>query len=385
MRVLVCLLVLVLTMACSSSPDAQQGSDGGSLLVTRQDGSIHRVDPESAETIEVGGASLQGGPVQPTSSPDGSVVVWSAVTAAGSPVVMISDGEGTREVESPTLPFFYHFDPTGTTVAALGNDPEEAGVVALLLIDLSEGEVEVVDSGQPYFLDWHPTESRLAVHVGDTELAIVEPGNPRQRLEVEPALFQAPAWTDDERIVAALQRAQITASAVEVQAVTSDLALVDGDSTVQRLAEVGGVTQFAVAGSRVAYIEGETGLGTLSVVDLEGGEPQVVDDDEVGTLDWSPDGESLLYQVLDPEAGLEPRVWDGAEVVSYEPFLPSRVLVSQYLPFWSQYTRSITQWAPDGSAFAVADAADGEGEVMVQPLEGDRRSMGPGEMVTWTP
>ena len=65
--------------------------------------------------------------------------------------------------------------------------------------------------------------------------------------------------------------------------------------------------------------------------------------------------------------------------------MPTETFVTQYLPFWAQYTRNLTQWSPDSSAFAYAAADGEEGEIRIQPLDGEVESVGAGEMVIWAP
>ena len=68
---------------------------------------------------------------------------------------------------------------------------------------------------------------------------------------------------------------------------------------------------------------------------------------------------------VDREArALTPRVWDGEDTVVFPSFLPSRVWLVQYLPFWDQYSRSLTLWSPAGDAFTYlsgVSARNGEG------------------------
>ncbi|HJR93393.1 MAG TPA: hypothetical protein VJ938_13195, partial [Acidimicrobiia bacterium] len=81
-----------------------------------------------------------------------------------------------------------------------------------------------------------------------------------------------------------------------------------------------------------------------------------------------------------------PHVWDGDAVVDFAGFMPTAMFVNQYLPFWAQYTRTITQWSPDSTGFAYAAAPDdGPGQVRFQPLDGEIVDMGEGEMVIWSP
>lgn len=376
--------VAILLAACSGSADQAEPGGPGELVVTGPEGEVRLVDPETGETEELDAAAGHPGSVQPTASHDGGTIVWSAATDDGRPVVRVHTDGGRRDIEVPTLPYFYAFDAASATVAALGNDPEGAGV-ALLLVDLDTDEARIVEVGQPYYLDWHPNEPTLVVHVGTSDLAILDTDDGRDPLAIEPGPFQAPAWTGEGRVLAPVSSEGATAAVGElVQATIDELAVIDAtDGTFQPVAAIDEMVMFEVAADRVAYVEGDTGVGPLAVVGLDGEDPVEVADD-VAAFEWSPSGDLLLFHVIEADVGFVPHVWDGEEVEEYPPFVPTVTFLSEYLPFWSQYVRTITQWAPDGTAFAYAEGTD-ESTVWIQPRDGERRAMGPGVMVSWSP
>jgi TolB protein len=381
---LVVLAALVATAlaACTAEPELV---DSGYLVITGANGSVTLVDREGGEPEVVSPASGGPVPVQATVSADGAILVWSDVSATGGRVVMIHDEAGTRQLAVPTLPFYYAFTPDGSTVAALGNDPAGRGV-ALVMIDLDEDTAELVEVGQPYFIDWSPDGDRLAVHLNDDMLGLVDRAGDRTGVEVSPAMFSAPAWTEDGRIVAVLASDQLTAAAVSLQAARFTLALVDpDDATTETVAVLAEAAAFEVSGDRIAYLHGDTGLGSLSVVGLDGSDPVEVAGDGVVAFEWSPDGQALLFYTLAESLELVPHVWDGDTVVEHPGFVPTEMFITQYLPFWAQYTRNITQWSPDSSAFAYADGGGDAGEVWVQPLDGEAEEVAAGEMVIWAP
>lgn len=374
MRTAALLVGIGLFVGCTSTGEE---ADPGRLLVTGEAGEVWLVGPDSAERQVLAEETLHPGPVQPTSSRDGDSVVWTTATEEGEPVVSVHTAEGRRDVDVPVFPFFYAFDADDEILAALGNDPDGEGV-ALMLVDLAMDQAGIVDSDQPYYLDWHPEESLLAVHVGFRELALLEQGE-RKALPVQTGDFQAPAWTDDGRIVALHEFEGATAS-MGVQAESAQLVVVDtSDGSHQTLAATEGPVAFDVAGERVAYMGGGS---SLRVVGLDGEGDAEISSETVATFEWSPTGDLLLFHVVEEDVGLVPHVWDGDETVEYQAFQPTAVFVTQYLPFWSQYARTVTQWAPDGSGFAYADGNE-EPIIWVQPLDGERREAGPGVMVTW--
>lgn len=370
--------------ACSSAPDE---AGPGHLVVTAGDGSVSLIDPETGEAELLGPGSAPGIPVQPTASPDGATVVWSGVDDGGDPYIAWYRDGGTRHIPSPTLPFYYAFSADGEQLAFLGNDPDGAGV-ALLAMSVDDAEPRLLEVGRPYYFDWSPDGSQLAIHVGFEFLGTLDLlDGGRADVGSRPGPFLAPAWTEDGRIVAVTGTEELTASLGNLQAAGFDLTLVspDGGAT-EPIVEVVEAVAFEVAGTRLAYVEGDDGTGALRVLGLDGSGGETVADGGVATFEWSPDGTSLLYTTLvEGEPALQPHVWDGSAATAYPTYRPTATFVTQYLPFWAQYTRTITQWAPDGSGFAYAAAADGGETVMVQPLGGEPRDVGEGQMVIWAP
>lgn len=382
MRTTLAVTIAILFAACTGSTEPD---DPGNLVVTGLDGEVQLVDVETGEIEELDTAARHPGSIQPTASHDGRTVVWSAVTDDGQPVVRVHTDDGRRDIDVPTLAYFYAFDAASATLAALGNDPEGAGV-ALVLVDLETDEARVVEVGQPYYLDWHPDDPTLVVHVGTSDLAILNTEGDRDRVAIEPGRFQAPAWTGEGGVLAPVTSEGATAARGElVQTTIDELAVIDAsDGSFRAVAAIDEMVMFEVTADRVAYVEGDTGLGPLTVVGLDGDDPVVVADDDVAAFEWNPSGDHLLFHVVDPDTGLVPHVWDGDEVVEYPAYVPTATFLSEYLPFWSQYVRTITQWAPDGTAFAYAEGTD-EPTVWIQPRDGERRSMGAGVMVSWSP
>lgn len=376
--------LLVLGAACTSGP-ADDGS--ARLLVTASDRSVVIVDPESEEQqVLREGAGAPPAPVQPVASPDGETVVWSELTDDGPRLAVHHDGD-TRRTEAPFLPFFSAVSPDGSRLAALGNHPSGDGV-ALGLAQLPDGRLEIVDRGRPYYLDWHPDGDRLAVHVGTGVLATLTPDGTRTLTGVVPGVFQAPDWTPDGELVAVVERGGLTASLAAVQATSQELAVIDADGGPRVIVGLDGGAAFEVSGDRIAYLDLErtsaVPTGTLAVATLEGEEIARVGEEEVVAFQWSPDGEQLWYLTVDRER-LVPWVWDTSGTRSYQPFEPTSTFVAEYLPFWDQYTRTVSVWAPDGSAFVGVETLGGGGQVWIQPLDGERRVLGDGMFASWLP
>ena len=184
----------------------------------------------------------------------------------------------------------------------------------------------------------------------------------------------------------ALIYAMVTVSAADRTITTEELARIG--SIVRELARLQGSAAFTVdpEHERVAYTDTvgrrAYSLGPLYVVPLEGGEPEQVTDEQVVAHQWSPDGRRLLYMsFVEDIGGLAPHVWEGGVETGFEAFVPTPTFTQSYLPFWDQYTRSMTLWAPDSESF-VYPSVDG---VMTQRVEdGSPEVLAEGEFASWS-
>jgi Tol biopolymer transport system component len=313
-------------------------------------------------------------PSQPTWAPDGTFAVWTEIAADGSSAtIAMGNEESQRRIDGGTAPFFYGFSPTGESLAYLGNDPEGGGV-ALGLLNIAAGAARLLDAGQPYYLDWSPDGSRLAVHANQSDLYLLDEEGNRTDLDAHPGLFQAPAFLSDDRLLIVNGE---------------NLAVLDIDSSdLTDIAPVSRFSAFAPSpnGERVAFIDNsEAAPGALSVVSLEGGEAQRIEEAPVVMFDWSPDGSRLLYLTLTQE-GLVPFVWTDSVTTSGELFLPTRTFFQSYLPFWDQYSRFLTMWRADGSGFVLPRTNGDAAEIALYPSDAsDSQVVAPGEMAVPAP
>ena len=131
-------------------------------------------------------------------------------------------------------------------------------------------------------------------------------------------------------------------------------------------------------------------FGPLTVTDLDSGEEETVSEQPVLAYQWSPAGDRLLYLATE-ESIDHPTfrwfVWDGESSTRYAPVTPTTIFATAYLPFWDQYARSHTLWAPDGSAFAYTGLnQEGDPTVWVQPIgDSDPEPITTGDVAFWSP
>ena len=361
------LTVGLVAVACSSS------SALGPLLVQSAQGGVSALALDGTASpllAETAGVQVR----QPTWSPDGRLAVWTELEAAAMTTsIAMGDETNQRRIEVPTAPFYYSWSPASDRLAYLGNAPDGQGV-ALGMVDVAAGSASLVDGGAPYYFDWQPDGERLAIHVAGRVLAFLSIDGTRTEIPIATGRFQAPAFLPDGRLVV------LTAGPPQA------LSVVDSAGEITNLAPVEGVSMFVPTadGDRIAYtdVSVEDGRGELREVSTSGGEPQVVDPGPVAGFVWNTAGTRLLYFTIDLEAQeLIPNVWDGSEITRYPGFSPSATFITEYLPFWDQYSRSLTLWSPEGDAFVIPNASD---RILVQRLEEDSPAdVGAGVFATW--
>ena len=372
MRRLVIVGALGLLVSCTPAPALPP------LLVVTDDQAVNAISPEG-ETVELVAADPNRSVSQATWAPDGRLAVWTEVdAAAGEAVIAMGDSQGQRRIDGGTLPFFYAWSPAGDHVAYLGNSPDGAGV-AMGLVDVAAGTARLIDSGAPYYLDWAPDGSRLAVHIDSTFLGFVDLEGNRTPLTTVAGLFQAPQFLDDGRL--------LVATGGDLQGV----ALSEDSGEPVLIAPTTGGTFFSASsnGDLLAYTDTANApiLGSLAVVPIDGGEPQSVTDEGVVAFEWAPSGEQLLFMTVN-EAGtaLIPQVWDAGTVQPYEELLPTQEMISSYLPFWDQYSRVLTLWAPDGASFVLPVTGENGGSIVVYDVaSGDTTRVSGGRFASWAP
>ena len=82
------------------------------------------------------------------------------------------------------------------------------------------------------------------------------------------------------------------------------------------------------------------------------------------------------------------QVWDGEVASRIGPtFQPSPTFWRDYVPFYGQFSQSMTLWSPDGSSFAFAGLIGERAGIWVQDLDAGEPSfvLDGGSVVAWSP
>lgn len=389
--------------ACTAAPvgparpapsfDELPGVEGDRLLVLAEDGTILTVTPDGGDPVIL----RRPGPIdveasQPVWAPDGSAVSWVEVATGAPPtsslLVTTPPARSVRtEVPVDAAMFYLQWDPTSRRVAYLGASGESIGF-GWAEPDAEEGAVaQTIRRGNPFYVSWAPEGDRLLVHVGTDRLGRLGLDGKLVELGERPGLFHAPVWLPDDRLV-------------YVTGGSERQALVIRDRTrIRVLHRFRGAIEFVVSpdAERIAYrVDAGDAIGPLAIVDVATGRSQVIADVAPVAFEWSPDGRRLLVlgqqPPTDPTSTPAPTgrwfVWNGrtAQPVGV-PFFPSPRYVRDYLPFFGQYTQTMTLWSPDGRSFAFAALIGDRDGIWVQDVDAEEPSLvvEDGSIVAWSP
>jgi TolB protein len=267
-------------------------------------------------------------------------------------------------------------------------------------------------TGSPFYWQWSADGDSLLAHVGlsgpGARLGFsgVAADTLEQNLDA-PGFFQAPAISPSGRWLAyATDRGG--ARAVIVRSAPG-LTVEPIEREVRHI----GLTAltFSPTEDRLALMRPPEDapfiFGAISLLDAETGLLEPLVDESALAFFWSPDGRRIAYLTFAPRGGeiagpqgasvqvraeqqRPPRftlkvveVADG-RVVDLGAFVPSRLFVQQFLPFFDQYALSHRIWSP-GSEALVLPILDEEGrsQVTVFTLDGERRTVIAGDGPFW--
>ncbi len=370
------------------------------LLVQGADGNIYTIDPDGNNALALtNDATAERLYTQPTWSPLGEEIAWSRIDVVGdrpraTVVTSLYDGSATNGLEVAYPPFYLYWSPTGEQLAYLSTwvDAGQQSM-ALRLVDLSgeNYEATTLALGAPFYFSWSPDGTQMITHIGSDRLELQPLDADASSVDALPGLFPAPQWLGDgESVVYAI----LDEDGEKQQLIRSNLV----DEKQLKVVDFEGRISFTAnpVGNQLAYVLTSpfaqmSALGTLYVADLETGGIREVSDGQVVGFFWSPDGSKLAYMQLEEvekELGIRWYVWDGKQRTQYEFFMPTSTFLNSYLPYFDQYSRSMTLWSPDSSAFTYAGMhSDRIAGVWVQEVKEGARPfyVANGVHASWSP
>jgi hypothetical protein len=331
-----------------------------------------------------------------TRSTDGTV--WELVTAA-------VDGSERTTHELPGRPDYITYDPTASRVLALTPSPQGFGLVIVETgggVDATQ-PFTVVDLGRPYYSDFSPDGERLIAHVA-ADMRVVDLSGERRSLELLSVGHQAPVWhpsddvvyfTTDSGLGERVVSHRLDTGATAELTGSSAFVFLDLDPTGERLA----ISAFGAAPE-----------GSGDVIDAFRSPPRQGSPDALGTGVWIVDSADGATTLLDERPATAP-MWDptGTQVLVRDSLSGvgrwhvfaldgtrtgtvghdvDESLLPTYLPFWDQYERSQTVWAPDGRYFVhVGASEDGRSGVWVHDAStsGASSFLVDGDVAFWSP
>jgi WD40 repeat protein len=393
------ILIVALLASCTGTPEGPSGAlpslstfphpiSGDRLLVLKDDGSILTIGPDGSAPIPlVRSRGIDVETRQPVWSPDGRSVAWAELEltdqgASSRVVTSAPDGSSRTEFPVETGTFFLQWDPTSSRIAYLGNFEGAIGMGVAGRSANGDPVATTLGVGQPFYLSWSPEGQQLLIHVGSETLGTLDLERNLVPIGDAPGIFQAPVWLADGRMVYA-------ATAKDRQS----LVVRDGNRAKELVAFEGSIEFVASPdGTRIAYrVDDGSGLGGIDVVDVRSARSHNVTDAPTSAFQWSPDGRRLLLMTM--EESDDPtthrwQVWDGKVASQIGPtFLPSPTFWRDYVPFYGQFSQSMTLWSPDGSSFAFAGLIGERAGIWVQDLDAEEPSfvLDGGSVVAWSP
>jgi Tol biopolymer transport system component len=416
------LAALVLAVAGCLFSGLEPGS--GLIVYVGMDDNIYTIDQYGENKQAVTQSIPDGGGEnrvyqQPTWSPDSNRVAFIQTGTRGNgtqtAALFTAQADGSDLVETfsseDQFPFYLYWSPDSQQLSFLTTGGSESGLV-LYMVSPQGGEAQVLGIGQPFYWDWSPDSHSILIHTGgstrlnpDARLALLglDGAVMEAELNLQPAFFQAPAWSPDgEKFLLA----------AESDSEGEGLLLTDTNGeilSVLRSVDDSIAFSWSPDGDWVAYVSednrGSEGISrTLVYLDPDRAEEsRSVEQDLVIAFFWSPDSRKIAYfvpqvnvpsekqvslQVQEVQFTLELHVLDvqtgnSQRLIEYTPtedFL-------RIMQFFDQYQRSATVWSPDSNNLVIS-AVDQDGEHVIYAVDvsenSEARRLASGSLAFWS-
>ncbi len=353
----------------------------------------------------------------PTWAPDGRRLAFIGPDKTNSSVLYMSPTSNSEPVivfdEPSAAPFYLYWAPDSQSITFL---TQELSGLAMRQVNTQTPDANrTLAEGAPFYWVWSPESDKMLLHVGgsraassEAHISLLDNNEEAERVELNlaPGQFQAPVWSSDGKFIYYIAAdGQKDETLYKTNAETLEQTVVT---------ELGGFAHMVLSpdNRHIAYLQLERGLpppfGKAYLVDTNGKNHQLLMDDPVASLYWSPDGTKLaLLSVNRTKDGstaqkiqglatplvqeLQLRWWiynvDTEELEPLVSFLPTEAFL-QTVPYFDQYHLSLTFWSPDSRYFVVTkdNSSKEGGAVWVVDTSGreDPVKVGEGTLAIWS-
>lgn len=361
----------------------------------------------------------------PAWTPDGRHLAVIGSRMNGSGIYVLEDTARTGSLlehqvyfSADEPPIYLFWSPDNVTLGFLANHARDTLGLNVIAGD-GTSESRLLATGAPFYWDWTDDGRQLLIHAGQTRaddtLALIDlNGDPQAGNLANPGEFQAPGVGPGGRYWAF---AEATDDGF------SSLVVID-TQTGERMA-LGKVGSLALgwspAGDQIAYTNGAANehpfWGPLHLLDMTTGDDRQLTTQTVLAFFWSPDGRQIAFVTLNNlefDDSINAALPDKsrhmsrvAEVPAAQPrqgfltlsvvnvetgqglrlldFEPTRVYLSQFLPFFDQYALSHSIWSPDSRSIVLPVREDGRNSILIIPAEGGRPNrLAEGDIGFWS-
>lgn len=323
--------------------------------------------------------------------------------------------------------FFYTWSYDGSRLAALGPGPN--GTSVDILDSAGSPAADSPIDGSSMYVAWEPGGDALALHGGNRLLLFDDPDRVADFVDLGTVgrAFQAASWIPGTRDLLyvdssgsadsnfgdgmnRLVRRNVDSSEVTDLGPVAGLAFIsvhpdgqlaavsstgsnraDGDdpATNRVLIAQPNYTpaNYTPAGSEPTdFAQPDPPPAAVEIVNLKTGARTGVVERVGFWLEWSPNGELLLFATRSSDQTVTWNIWDGIGSTELTGFTPTETFLRRYLPFSDQYTETPRLWSPDGVAFAFSQVVEDRSVASLLRVDDPApRTIGSGEVVFWSP
>ena len=336
----------------------------------------------------------------PSWSPDDSRIAAVGTSGVAGGVFVMSDSaeaEPTAVFTARFTPIYHSWSPDSQKISLIANHPRGFGLY-IVPAD-SAGEPQLLATGQPLYWDWTAASDELFVHAGtpsngSEQLALIateQDGNTDSI--ADSGFFQAPAISPSGEYIAYAQFVARERQVVIRPIDGGDGLVVDHNKTTSFAWNPQADQLVFVAPSGA---DGNETFGALHYIDVAAQDELILTDHQAIAFFWAPDGQKIAYlkvrfnsqsqqvsadnliRVRQSHPSILLELWvidmgNGAQNATRElvaVFQPNPLFLTQFLPFYDQYSRSHQLWSPTSDAIALPIQLDSASVVAIYPSDG---------------